>query len=47
MAFATARWVTARDMLLPVAIGASAVPLIAIAPILNNWFGVLEPILAR
>jgi NitT/TauT family transport system permease protein len=41
--FATSRWVTARDLLLPIAIGASAVPLIAISPILNNWFGVLDP----
>jgi NitT/TauT family transport system permease protein len=43
VAFATARWITARDLLLPIAIGASAVPLIAVAPILNNWFGVLNP----
>jgi NitT/TauT family transport system permease protein len=43
VAFATARWVTARSVLLPIAIGASAVPLIAVAPILNNWFGVLDP----
>lgn len=41
--FATSRWVIARDLLLPVAVGASAVPLIAVAPILNNWFGVLDP----
>ena len=44
VAFATARWVTARDVLLPVAIASSAVPIIAIAPILNNWFGVLNPL---
>ncbi len=43
VAFATARWATARDLLLPLAVGASAVPLIAVAPILNNWFGVLDP----
>ena len=43
VAFLAARWVTARDVLLPIAIGASAVPLIALAPILNNWFGVLDP----
>jgi len=42
--FATARWATARDVLLPVAIGASTIPLIAIAPIINNWFGVLNPL---
>jgi NitT/TauT family transport system permease protein len=44
VAFVTARWVTARDVLLPVAIATSAVPIIAIAPILNNWFGVLNPL---
>jgi NitT/TauT family transport system permease protein len=37
--FATARWVTARELLLPVAIGASSIPIIAFAPITLNWFG--------
>jgi NitT/TauT family transport system permease protein len=44
VAFATSRWITARDVLLPVAIATSAVPIIAVAPILNNWFGVLNPL---
>jgi NitT/TauT family transport system permease protein len=44
VAFASARWVTARDVLLPVAIATSAIPIIAVAPILNNWFGVLNPV---
>jgi NitT/TauT family transport system permease protein len=44
VSFASARWVTARDVLLPVAIGSSAIPIIAVAPILNNWFGVLNPL---
>ena len=44
VAFAAARWATARDILLPVAIATSAVPIIAMAPILNNWFGVLNPL---
>jgi NitT/TauT family transport system permease protein len=44
IAFATARWTTARGLLLPVAIASSAIPIIAIAPILNNWFGVLSPV---
>ena len=35
---------SARDILLPLAIGASTIPLIAIAPIINNWFGVLNPL---
>ena len=44
VAFATARWATARGVLLPVAIASSAIPIIAVAPILNNWFGVLNPL---
>ena len=40
----TARFVTARELLLPLAIGASAVPIIAFAPLVNNWFGVLNPL---
>jgi NitT/TauT family transport system permease protein len=44
VAFASARWVVARDVLLPVAIASSAIPIIAVAPILNNWFGVLNPL---
>jgi len=36
---ATARWATARETLLPIAIGASTVPIIAFAPITINWFG--------
>lgn len=42
--FLTSRWAIARDILLPLAIGASTIPIIAIAPILNNWFGVLNPL---
>lgn len=44
VAFLTARFATARELLLPLAIGASAVPIIAFAPLMNNWFGVLSPL---
>ena len=44
VAFAAARWSLARDVALPVAIASSAVPIIAFAPIINNWFGVLNPL---
>ena len=44
VAFLTARFMTAREVLLPLAIGASAVPIIAYAPLMNNWFGVLNPL---
>jgi NitT/TauT family transport system permease protein len=42
--FLTSRWAIARDILLPLAIGASTIPIIAVAPILNNWFGILNPV---
>jgi len=44
VAFATARFATARELLLPLAVAASAVPIIAFAPLMNNWFGVLNPL---
>ena len=43
-AFATARWATASRALLPIAIAANSVPIIAFAPIMNNWFGILNPL---
>ena len=43
-ALLTARFATAREVLLPIAVGASAVPIIAFAPLMNNWFGVLNPL---
>jgi NitT/TauT family transport system permease protein len=43
---ATARWATARAILVPIGIGASTVPIIAFAPITLNWFG-LESVLPR
>jgi NitT/TauT family transport system permease protein len=44
VALATARWTTARGILLPLAVAANAVPIIAFAPLLNNWFGLLNPL---
>ncbi len=44
VAFASARWGTARGFLLPIAIGANAIPIIAFAPLFNNWFGLLNPL---
>jgi NitT/TauT family transport system permease protein len=43
VAFATARWTVARESLLPVAIAANSMPIIAFAPITNNWFGAESP----
>ena len=40
IALATARWTVVRESLMPFAIAANSVPVIAFAPIMNNWFGV-------
>jgi len=39
----SARFVSFSKALLPVAIGINAIPIIALAPIFNNWFGALNP----
>jgi NitT/TauT family transport system permease protein len=44
VAFATARWTAAREALMPFAIAANSVPIIAFAPIMNNWFGLTNPL---
>jgi NitT/TauT family transport system permease protein len=44
VALVTARWISARDALLPLAIAAGAVPIVAFAPLMNNWFGTLSPV---
>ena len=44
VALATVRWVSVREGLLPFAVAANAVPIIALAPIMNNWFGSTNPL---
>ncbi len=44
VAFATARWTAASETLMPFAIAANSVPILAFAPIVNNWFGVDNPV---
>jgi NitT/TauT family transport system permease protein len=44
VALATARWTAASETLLPFAIAANSVPILAFAPIVNNWFGVDNPL---
>lgn len=43
VALVISRWSIARDLALPVAVAINAIPIIAFAPIANNWFGVLSP----
>lgn len=44
VALATVRWTRAREALMPFAIAANSIPIIAFAPIMNNWFGVTSPL---
>lgn len=44
VAFATVRWVRVREGLMPFAIAANAVPIIALAPISNAMFGLVSPV---
>ena len=43
VALATTRWTATREALLPFAIAANSMPIIAFAPIMNNWFGIGNP----
>lgn len=42
-ALVTSRWMGLRDGMMPFAIAANSVPIIAFAPIMNNWFGIDNP----
>ena len=44
MGVVTARFGAMRDSLMPFAIAANSVPILAFAPIFNNWFGVANPL---
>jgi NitT/TauT family transport system permease protein len=43
VALATARWTIISEAMMPFAIAANSVPIIAFAPIMNNWFGLTNP----
>ncbi len=43
VAFITARWTIISEAMMPFAIAANSVPIIAFAPIMNNWFGLTNP----
>jgi NitT/TauT family transport system permease protein len=43
IALTTARWTVIKDGLMPFAVAVNATPIIALAPIMNNWFGITNP----
>jgi NitT/TauT family transport system permease protein len=44
VALATARWVAISEGVMPFAIAINSTPIVALAPIMNNWFGITNPI---
>lgn len=44
VALITARWTIITEATMPFAIAANSVPIIAFAPIMNNWFGLTNPV---
>ena len=44
VALVLARWRPLASAVMPYAIAANAIPIIAFAPITNNWFGLLNPL---
>lgn len=43
VALITSRWTIVSEAAMPFAIAANSVPIIAFAPIMNNWFGITNP----
>lgn len=44
VALATARWTVISEGFMPFAIAVNATPIVALAPIMNNWFGITNPL---
>ena len=44
VALATARWTIISEGFMPFAIAVNATPIVALAPIMNNWFGITNPL---
>lgn len=44
VALVASRWNVARALLLPLAVAANAIPIIALSPLFNTWFGITNPL---
>jgi NitT/TauT family transport system permease protein len=44
VALATARWTVVNQGLMPFAVAVNSTPIVALAPIMNNWFGLTNPL---
>ncbi|MGQ0847598.1 MAG: ABC transporter permease [Actinomycetota bacterium] len=43
-AFATSRWLVIKEGVMPFSIAVGSAPIIALAPITNQWFGITNPV---
>jgi NitT/TauT family transport system permease protein len=43
IALATARWTLVSEGMMPLAIAVNSTPIVALAPIMNQWFGITNP----
>lgn len=44
IALATARWTVISEGMMPLAVAVNATPIVALAPIMNQWFGITNPL---
>jgi NitT/TauT family transport system permease protein len=44
IALATGRWTAVGQAVTPFAIAVNSTPIVALAPIMNNWFGITDPL---
>ncbi len=44
VALATSRWTIVSEGAMPFAIAVNSTPIVAVAPIMNNWFGITNPV---
>ncbi|MBI5290825.1 MAG: ABC transporter permease [Chloroflexi bacterium] len=44
VALATSRWTIVSEGVMPFAIAVNSTPIVAVAPIMNNWFGITNPV---
>jgi NitT/TauT family transport system permease protein len=44
IALATARWTVVSEGMMPLAVAINSTPIVALAPIMNQWFGITDPL---
>lgn len=44
IALATSRWTTISEGMMPLAVAINSTPIVALAPIMNQWFGITNPL---